>query len=111
MLTAMLSLAGVPFTAGFIGKFLVFATAVQAGKFVLVGIGIITVAAGFYYYLRIVAAMYWQEPNDDTKITLNPLSKFTIGALTAAIFFFGIFPQPILNSLHGAAIPVAHVSR
>jgi NADH-quinone oxidoreductase subunit N len=111
MLTAMLSLAGVPFTAGFIGKFLVFATAVQAGKFVLVGIGIITVAAGFYYYLRIVAAMYWQEPNDDTKITLNPLSKFTIGALTAAIFIFGIFPQPILNSLHGASIPVAHVSR
>jgi NADH-quinone oxidoreductase subunit N len=111
MLTAMLSLAGVPFTAGFIGKFLVFATAVQAGKFVLVGIGILTVAAGFYYYLRIVAAMYWQEPNDDTKITLNPLSKFTIGALTAAIFIFGIFPQPILDSLHGAPIPVAHASR
>ncbi len=110
MLTAMLSLAGVPFTAGFIGKFLVFATAVQAGRFVLVGIGIITVAAGFYYYLRIVAAMYWQEPTDDTKITLNPLSKFTIGALTAAIFFFGIFPQPILNSLHGATVPVAHAT-
>ena len=111
MLTAMLSLAGVPFTVGFIGKFLVFATAVQAGKFVLVGIGIITVAAGFYYYLRIVAAMYWQEPTDDTKITLNPLSKFTIGALTAAIFIFGIFPQPILSTLHGASAPVAHASR
>jgi NADH-quinone oxidoreductase subunit N len=111
MLTAMLSLAGVPFTAGFIGKFLVFATAVQAGKFVLVGIGIITVAAGFYYYLRIVAAMYWQEPNDDTKITLNPLSRFTIGALTVAIFFFGIFPQPILNSLHGGPAPMAHAAR
>ena len=111
MLTAMLSLAGVPFTAGFIGKFLVFATAVQAGKFVLVGIGIITVAAGFYYYLRIVAAMYWQEPNDDTKIIVNPLSKFTIGALTAAIFFFGIFPQPILNSLHGTPVPAAHAER
>ena len=49
--------------------------------------------------------MYWQEPNDDTKITLNPLSKFTIGVLTAAIFLFGIFPQPILDSLHGPRIP------
>ena len=77
----------------------------------LVGIGIITVAAGFYYYLRVVAAMYWQEPNDDTQITSHPLTKFTIGALTAAIFFFGIFPQPILNSLHGAAKPGAHASR
>jgi NADH-quinone oxidoreductase subunit N len=112
MLTAMLSLAGIPFTVGFIGKFLVFATAVQAGKYVLVGIGIVAVAAGFYYYLRIIAAMYWQEPNDDTPITLNPLSKFTIGALTFAIFLFGIFPQPILNSLRGdQPVPVVHASR
>ena len=67
LLAAMLSLAGVPFTVGFVGKFLVFATAVQARKFVLVGIGVVTVAAGFYYYLRVVAAMYWQEPGDDTR--------------------------------------------
>ena len=103
LLTAMLSLAGVPFTAGFIGKFLVFATAVQAGHYVLIGIGIITVGAGFYYYLRVVAAMYWQEPNDDTIITVAPLTKFAIGTLTLAILVFGIFPQPILNSLKAKA--------
>ena len=111
MLTAMLSLAGIPFTAGFIGKFLVFATAVQAGHYVLIGIGIITVAAGFYYYLRVVAAMYWQEPNDDTKITFAPLTRFAIGALTLAIFFFGIFPQPILNSLKPTVQAVAHTAQ
>ena len=99
MLTAMLSLAGIPFTAGFIGKFLVFAAAVRAGNFVLVGIGIITVAAGFYYYLRVVAAMYWQEPGDDTPITIAPLTRTVIGGLTLAIFVFGIFPQPILRQL------------
>lgn len=104
MLTAMISLAGIPFTAGFIGKFLVFATAVQAGKYVLVGIGIIAVAAGFYYYLRIVAAMYWREPNDDTPIILNPLSKFVVGALIAAVFVFGIYPQPLLASLRGTPV-------
>jgi NADH-quinone oxidoreductase subunit N len=111
LLTAMLSLAGIPFTAGFIGKFLVFATAVQAGHYVLIGIGIITVAAGFYYYLRVVAAMYWQEPNDDTKITIAPLTRFTIGALTFAIFFFGIFPQPILNSLKPTVQVMAHTAQ
>ncbi|HEX8295764.1 MAG TPA: NADH-quinone oxidoreductase subunit N [Chthoniobacteraceae bacterium] len=111
MLTAMLSLAGIPFTAGFVGKFLVFASAIHAGRFVLVCIGIVTVAAGFYYYLRVVAAMYWQEPNDDRVITLAPLTRFTIGALTAAIFFFGIFPQPILNSLGSAPAPAAHAAR
>ncbi|HEY2341800.1 MAG TPA: NADH-quinone oxidoreductase subunit N, partial [Chthoniobacteraceae bacterium] len=52
MLIAMLSLAGIPFTAGFYGKFLVFAAAISQRHFVLVGLGIITVAAGFYYYLR-----------------------------------------------------------
>jgi len=96
MLSAMLSLAGVPFTVGFMGKFLVFAVAIKAGNFVLVGIGIITVAAGFYYYLRVVAAMYWNDPGEETKITVSGGTKFVIGALTAAIFFFGIFPHFIL---------------
>lgn len=110
LLVAMLSLAGVPFTAGFIGKFLVFTTAVQAHKYVLIGIGIVTVAAGFYYYLRVVAAMYWQEPTDDTPIVVAPLTRFAIGALAFLIFLFGIFPQPILNSLKGAPAAV-HVAR
>lgn len=103
MLSAMLSLAGVPFTAGFYGKLLVFAAAVQADKFWLVAIGILTVAAGFYYYLRIVAAMYWYEPGDTTPITVAPLTRTAIGALTVAVFLFGIFPQPILRQLKDPA--------
>jgi len=99
MLAAMLSLAGIPFTAGFFGKLLVFAAAVQEQRFALVSIGIVTVAAGFYFYLRIVAAMYWQQPNDDRPITFSFLTRLTIGGLAAAIFFFGIFPQPILTML------------
>jgi NADH-quinone oxidoreductase subunit N len=99
MLAAMLSLAGIPFTAGFIGKFLVFATAVQERQFALIGIGILTVAAGFYYYLRVVAAMYWQEPNDNRPIAFSPLTRVTVGALTLAIFVFGIFPRPVLEML------------
>jgi NADH-quinone oxidoreductase subunit N len=114
LLAASLSLAGVPFTAGFYGKFLVFAAAVQERQFVLIGIGIITVAAGFYYYLRVVAAMYWQEPNDDTPIRIGVLTKFTIGTLTALIFLLGIFPQPVLSMLKPAVthvLPVAASSR
>jgi NADH-quinone oxidoreductase subunit N len=99
MLIAMLSLAGVPFTAGFIGKFLVFAAAIQQHHYVLVAIGVVTVAAGFYYYLRVISAMFWQEPNDDTRITISPLTRLAIGGLTAATIFFGLFPQPILDML------------
>jgi len=99
MLAAMLSLAGVPFTAGFIGKWLVFAAAIREHQFLLVVIGVITVAAGFYYYLRVVAAMYWQEPNDTTPIHISPLARVSVIGLTAAVFLFGIFPQPILSML------------
>lgn len=104
LLVAMLSLAGIPFTAGFMGKLLVFSTAVQAHNFTLIGIGIITVGAGFYYYLRVVAAMYWQEPGDDTVIKVGGLTKAAIALMTLMIFIFGIFPQPLLNSLRGVPI-------
>jgi NADH-quinone oxidoreductase subunit N len=115
LLTASLSLAGIPFTAGFYGKLLVFAAAVREHQYALIGVGIVTVAAGFYYYLRVVAAMYWQEPNDDTPIKLGILTKFTVGTLTALIFIFGIFPQPILNMLReyptGQAAIETHVAK
>jgi NADH-quinone oxidoreductase subunit N len=111
LLIAMLSLAGIPFTVGFIGKFLVFATAVQAGNYGLVGIGIVTVAAGFYYYLRVVAAMYWAEPGDDTPIVIAPLTRATVAILTLGIFVLGIFPRPLLDSLKDVPVAVQAVAQ
>src|SRR5882762_1238612 len=61
MLIAMISLAGVPFTAGFFGKFLIFVAAIRQHQTALVVVGAITVACGFYYYLKVVRAMYWQS--------------------------------------------------
>jgi NADH-quinone oxidoreductase subunit N len=114
LLSASLSLAGIPFTAGFYGKLLVFAAAVREHQYVLIGVGIVTVAAGFYYYLRVVAAMYWQEPNDDTPIKLSVLTRFTVATLTALVFVVGVFPQPVLNMLRepspGTAVVNPHVA-
>ena len=56
----MLSLAGLPFTIGFLGKFFIFEAALASGQYVLVVLGAITVACGFYYYLKVVMALYWQ---------------------------------------------------
>ncbi|HRJ71497.1 MAG TPA: NADH-quinone oxidoreductase subunit N [Terrimicrobiaceae bacterium] len=100
MLVSMLSLAGLPFTVGFLGKFLIFEAAMQSGQYVLVGLGMITVACGFYYYLKVVRAMYWQPaPEAAAAIPVPALTKLLIALLTAAIVFFGIFPQPLLNAL------------
>jgi NADH-quinone oxidoreductase subunit N len=99
MLVAMLSLAGVPLTIGFFGKFFVFTAAIEQGHYALSAIAILTVGAGFYYYLKVVRAMYWLDPASETAIPVAPLTRVTIIALAAAIFFFGIYPAPILNAL------------
>ncbi len=100
LLMAMISLAGMPFTVGFLGKFLIFEAAYQSGQYVLIGIGAITVACGFYYYLKVVMAMYWQPaPDDAAPITISSFSTALIFLFCAAIVVFGIFPQPILAAL------------
>ncbi len=105
MLTAMLSLAGIPFTIGFAGKLMVFATALAEQQYLLIVIGVITVGAGFYYYLRVVGAMYWQEPNEERVITMSPLTRVTIALLIAGIFILGVFPRSILSHLEPSSAP------
>ena len=99
MLIAMVSLAGVPLTAGFFGKFFIFTAAVAQHQTALVVVGIITVAAGFYYYLKVVRAMYWQPATSDDRISASGLSRAVIGALVLAIIWLGIYPQPILRAI------------
>jgi NADH-quinone oxidoreductase subunit N len=104
MLVAMLSLAGLPLTVGFFGKFFIFAAALQQHHYVLSFLAIITVGAGFYYYLKVVRAMYWLDPASQDPIPAAPLTRFTIVALAALIFFFGVCPAPILNTLNATEV-------
>jgi NADH-quinone oxidoreductase subunit N len=99
-LTILLAaLAGVPLTAGFIGKFFVFSLAVDAGLWAGVGVAFIAAAAGFYYYFNVVRAMWWAEPGDRAAVTLPLISKACVALLTIATLVFGIWPQPILTLL------------
>ncbi len=101
MLISMLSLAGLPFTVGFLGKFLIFEAAMRSQQYLLVAIGAVTVASGFYYYLKVVRAMYWQPaPEGASSIPVPGSSKFLIGVFCAAIIVLGIFPQPLLAMLY-----------
>lgn len=99
MLIAMASLAGVPFTAGFLGKFYIFYAAVARGQTTLIVAGVITVACGFYYYFKVVRAMYWETPGGDGAVPVSGVSRLAMTAMIAAIVFFGIYPQPVLNAL------------
>ena len=99
-LTVLLAaLAGVPLTAGFIGKFFVFSLAAQSGLWIALSVAVVAAAAGFYYYFKTIRAMWWIEPNDDSKITLPIISKICIATLTVLTLVFGVYPQPILALL------------
>ncbi|MBS0660455.1 MAG: NADH-quinone oxidoreductase subunit N [Verrucomicrobia bacterium] len=111
LLIAMASLAGVPFTVGFFGKFYVFAGAVAARSWLLAAIGVVSVGAGFYYYFKVIRAMYFQPPapGQETPVLLAQPTKLVIGALAALILLLGVFPQPALDlySKGGRPAPVA----
>lgn len=112
LLIAMASLAGVPFTVGFTGKFLVFGGAVAARSWLLVILGVVSVGAGFYYYFKVVRAMYFQPPapGQDSPVFLGGPTKFVICALAALILALGVYPQPALDLYKSARpSPVATV--
>jgi NADH-quinone oxidoreductase subunit N len=99
MLIAMASLAGVPFTAGFFGKFYIFNAAIAREQTALIVVGVITVACGFYYYFKVVRAMYWEAPTGDAAVPLSGLSRAAMVAMIAGIIFFGVYPEPVLRAL------------
>jgi len=106
MLVAMASLAGVPLTAGFFGKFLIFWAAIAQHQTTLIVVGAITVACGFYYYLKVVRAMYWESAAKIDSIPVSALSKLAMTLLIVAIIWLGIYPQPIFRALAPQRPPV-----
>ncbi len=98
--TAMLfSLAGIPLTAGFIGKYYLLLSGVNTALWVLVISLVINSVIGLYYYLRIIAAMYSRPESDVSKsaagFTLS--SGFALGILTLLLIWFGVAPAGLLN--------------
>jgi len=101
LLIGVVSLAGVPLTAGFYGKFFVFGLAVDQGHFIVLGIAIVGAAIGFYYYLKVARSMYWNAPQtgNATTIPISPVTRLVLAALVAAIFILGVYPKPLLELL------------
>ncbi|WP_043530943.1 NADH-quinone oxidoreductase subunit NuoN [Litchfieldella xinjiangensis] len=107
---ALLSLAGIPFTAGFIGKFYIVALGVEAGRWWLVGGLIVGSAIGLYYYLRVMVTLYLVEPgmqrHDAPHDWGTRAGGVVVLGLAALVVLLGVYPTPIIE--WAAALGVAH---
>lgn len=109
MLVFMVSLAGIPPTAGFIGKFYVFMSAVQAGLTWLAVLALVFAAISAYYYLRLVMVMYMREPGEVTatspRLVMSPTLSIVLACALAGVVFFGLYPNPLVNLATQAVLP------
>lgn len=108
----MLSLAGVPLTAGFIGKFWLLSTAVHSNLWLLTAMVIVGSAIGLYYYLRVMITLYLAEPG--TQIQVNEeknihwthrTATFTLLAIAVIVIFVGVWPSPLIAIADYAGVP------
>ena len=90
---ALVSLAGIPPTIGFIGKLSIFGAAWQSGLYPLFWIGVVSAVAGLYYYLGVVKAMFWSEPLDNAPIPTSLCTKALLLVLSGLTLLLGFWPQ------------------
>ncbi len=95
----LFSLAGIPFTVGFAGKFFLFAAALEQEMYFLVVIGLIASAIGIYYYLKVIVTMYMRasESPDSVPMAVPLVIRVMVAALAAATVVFGILPGSLLR--------------
>ncbi len=104
LLVAFLSLAGMPPLAGFVGKFYVFAAAVDSGLIWLAIIGVLNAIIGLYYYLTVLKVVYlYRSEDDDKPISVPRPYAVALAACTVLILVVGIISAPWLNWSIGAA--------
>jgi len=106
----MLSLAGMPLTAGFVGKFYVVAAGVKASVWLLVIMLVINSAIGLFYYIRIIAMMCEkQDVVETSSTTLRPsvylISGLSVTLLTIALLWAGIFPEGLMALIRSLLSP------
>jgi NADH-quinone oxidoreductase subunit N len=102
--TTLLSLAGIPLTAGFLGKFYVIAAGASQSRWVLLFTLVASSTIGLFYYLRIIVAMYSQPegPGLEAESSTQPLplpATLALVALTGLIFLLGVYPAPLWDAI------------
>lgn len=94
----LVSLAGIPLTAGFSGKLFLFSAAMESGMYWLVGISVIASVIGIYYYLRVLVLMYMRQPEAEIEAIPLPVAvRIVLVIMALGTLYMGILPQTVLN--------------
>ena len=106
----LLSLLGMPLTAGFIGKVMVFRAALDQGYYVLVVIGVLNTAISAYYYLRLIIVMFFRERTTAWTAPLVPASiRVALVITILGVLYLGLFPDRVINALQTKPVVSASV--
>src|SRR6266702_5691206 len=100
--TMLLSLAGIPLTAGFLGKFYVIAAGASQSRWTLLFTLVVSSTIGLFYYLRILVAMYARDTGPERASPVLPLpllATVALAALTGLVFLLGVYPAPLWNAI------------
>jgi NADH-quinone oxidoreductase subunit N len=97
MLVFLLSLAGIPPTAGFLGKYYIFLSLIQTGHYALAVIGTLYVAVAIYYYFKIVRSMFAREPMEKAPLASSFGLRLALGVSGVLTLLIGIYPEPFLR--------------
>ena len=108
----MLSLAGIPLTAGFLGKLYLFLGAIRGGEPLLAALGLVISAIGVFYYLNIIASMYFREPFADTSFdevrgggARNVALLCAVGTVVLGVAPIGVLPDAMVSNAASSSRP------
>jgi NADH-quinone oxidoreductase subunit N len=109
LLVFLLSLAGIPPLAGFVGKLYVFVAAIEQELYTLLVIGLASIIVSMYYYIVVVKTMYISEPIDPTPVPVPGALKAVIFISLAGTFLLGIWPKPFMQFVVAATTMFSHL--
>src|ERR1700681_4588191 len=100
MLLFLLSLAGIPPAAGFLGKYYIFLSLIESGHYGLASLGVIYSLFGLYYYLKIANSMLMRAPMETERLPVGFAMRCAVGVTALATIMIGVYPEPLIRSVN-----------
>ena len=100
MLLFLLSLAGIPPAAGFLGKYYIFLSLIESGHYGLASLGVLYSLFGLYYYLKIANAMLMRAPIETDRLPVSIGMRCAVGVAALATLVIGVYPEPFIRSVN-----------